>query len=102
MTTFIDSRAAALGIVGILTTDQRIALDRNAQIEKHQLALVRAAAALEALAITPIEQSILNVTLERTQLDTAWARHYYTTQGMDLTNIPTVLPAPPPPPVQGA
>lgn len=40
MTTFIDTRAVALGITTPLSTDQRIALDRNAQIEKLQLAIV--------------------------------------------------------------
>jgi hypothetical protein len=97
MTTFIDARAAALGITDPLSTDQRIALDLNSQVEKHQLAVLKLAAAVTSLGgFNAEEEMLFELQREVTQLHIIYDRHLYAAQGVDVTYVPSVVPQPPP------
>lgn len=69
MSTFVDARAAALGITGPLTDDQRIELDRNAQLEKLGVTLshITNAALRDTLWATQVEWMRLTNTAYRQQ-----------------------------------
>lgn len=82
MTNFIDARATALGITGSLTTDQRIALDANAQMEKLGLAV-------KTLANTPAETALILSSLEATRLHVFYDRALYASQAQALGALDT-------------
>lgn len=87
MTTFVDNRAAALGITEPLSTDQRIALDRNAQLDRQATATANLAVAVGHLALTDDERLLVGVQLEALQLHVVFDRHLYAQQGVDVSSV---------------
>lgn len=90
MTTFIDLRAAALGITGELSNADRIALDHNAQLERCAIA----AKALAAATVnTPLLNALMGKQFEHAMIGTAVERHNAKEAGVDVTRIPVFDPS---------
>jgi hypothetical protein len=75
-------RAQALGITGSLDTNQRIALDHNAQVEK-------LANAVKGLQLTDLEKTLLIEQIEGVRLHVFYDRKLYASSSQALGPLDT-------------